>query len=358
MDKRFQVFISSTFEDLKDERQSVLKAVLELDNMPAGMELFPASDLDAWDLIKDVIDASDYYVLIIGGRYGSLDSMGLSYTEKEYEYALETKKPVIPLLNKNPDNLPRGKTETDSKAWNKLSSFRKKVEKAHTCVYWVTTDDLKSSLIIGLTKTIKRFPAIGWIRANLMPSENTLKEIIDLRKKNGDLEEQIKKKSSSAPEGTEDLYQGEDELALKCSFIARNQSYERTSYTGNLSQTWNEIWSTLSPTLINEASKEEIFLSLKKSFSKLAKETWEDKGDLKNSTLTTINFESEIFDTIIIQFRALGLIEESIKQRSIKDTKTYWALTSYGDNLMMQLRALRKTVKKKRKTSGKTKIED
>jgi hypothetical protein len=82
MDKRFQVFISSTFTDLKDERQAVLKAILELDHMPAGMELFPATDSSAWQLIKDVIDSSDYYVLIVGGRYGSLDEAGIGFTEK------------------------------------------------------------------------------------------------------------------------------------------------------------------------------------------------------------------------------------------------------------------------------------
>ena len=77
LEKRYQVFISSTFRDLVEERQSVLKAVLELNHMPAGMELFPAGDDTAWKLIMDVIDASDYYVLIIGGRYGSLDEMGI-----------------------------------------------------------------------------------------------------------------------------------------------------------------------------------------------------------------------------------------------------------------------------------------
>ena len=70
MEKRYQVFISSTFRDLVQERQEVLKAVLEIDHMPAGMELFPAADDAAWQLIKDVIDGSDHYVVIIGGRYG------------------------------------------------------------------------------------------------------------------------------------------------------------------------------------------------------------------------------------------------------------------------------------------------
>jgi len=93
MDKRYQVFISSTFVDLIDERQAVLKSILEMDHMPAGMELFPATDDTAWNLIKDVIDASDYYVLIVGGRYGSLDEEGLGYTEKEYKYAVSTKNP-------------------------------------------------------------------------------------------------------------------------------------------------------------------------------------------------------------------------------------------------------------------------
>ena len=82
-EKRYQVFMSSTFRDLIEERQAALQAVLELDHMPAGMELFPATDDSTWQLIKDVIDASDYYVVIVGGRYGSLDATGLGYTERE-----------------------------------------------------------------------------------------------------------------------------------------------------------------------------------------------------------------------------------------------------------------------------------
>ena len=110
MERRYQIFVSSTFEDLKEERQAVLRAILELDHMPAGMELFPAADNEAWQLIRDVIDASDCYVVIVGGRYGSLDEEGLGYTEKEYDYALAAGKPVIALLHSDPESLARGKT--------------------------------------------------------------------------------------------------------------------------------------------------------------------------------------------------------------------------------------------------------
>jgi hypothetical protein len=205
MEKRYQVFISSTFTDLKDERQAVLKAILELDHMPAGMELFPASDDTAWQLIKDVIDSSDYYVVIIGGRYGSLDETGIGYTEKEYDYAVQTKKPVIPLLHENPDNLPRDKTETDEAAWRRLKDFRAKVEKRHTCVYWNSHEDLKAKVIVGLTATRKRHPAVGWVRADQVPTNATLSEMLALRKKVAELEAQAAADRVRPPEGTEDL---------------------------------------------------------------------------------------------------------------------------------------------------------
>ncbi|HDZ8843871.1 TPA: DUF4062 domain-containing protein [Aeromonas dhakensis] len=44
MDKKYQVFISSTYEDLKDEREQVIKSVLEMGHIPVGMEMFSAAD--------------------------------------------------------------------------------------------------------------------------------------------------------------------------------------------------------------------------------------------------------------------------------------------------------------------------
>lgn len=52
MEKRYQVFVSSTYADLKDERQHVLQALMEMDCIPAGMELFPATDEEQWEFIK------------------------------------------------------------------------------------------------------------------------------------------------------------------------------------------------------------------------------------------------------------------------------------------------------------------
>lgn len=86
--KKFQVFISSTYIDLIEERRKVLDVLLMADCIPAGMEAFVATDNEQFEVIKKVIDLCDYYVLIIGQRYGSInESTGISYTEMEYEYA-------------------------------------------------------------------------------------------------------------------------------------------------------------------------------------------------------------------------------------------------------------------------------
>jgi hypothetical protein len=351
MNKRFQVFISSTFSDLKEERQSVLRAVLELDHMPAGMELFPAADDSAWQLIKDVIDASDYYVLIIGGRYGSIDEAGVGYTEKEYEYAISTKKPVVSLLHENPESLPRDKTEIDETAWKKLQSFRKKVEKRHTCVYWKSAEELKAKVIIGITSTVKRHPAVGWIRADQVPTEATLTELLLLRERISELESTAENERTQPPKGIDELFQGEDTFAIKHSFDARKSikefpHYDVTSYTATINPTWNEIFAAVAPSMISEASKTRFNHLLTEFFESYSRKRFRKDKDLKGTELTDFAFNDEDLDTCLVQLRALGLIKESVRQRSVKDTRAYWSLTPYGDHLMVQLRALRRVTNK------------
>ncbi|WP_214844943.1 DUF4062 domain-containing protein [Exiguobacterium sp. s150] len=102
MNKKIQVFISSTFLDLQNERQAAVEATLDANHIPAGMELFKAGNDDQWTTIKRWIDESDVYMLILGGRYGSIEPIsGKSYTQLEYEYALETKTPIFSVVLKN-----------------------------------------------------------------------------------------------------------------------------------------------------------------------------------------------------------------------------------------------------------------
>lgn len=44
MEKKYQFFISSTYEDLKVEREKAIFTILSMDQFPVGMELFSAAD--------------------------------------------------------------------------------------------------------------------------------------------------------------------------------------------------------------------------------------------------------------------------------------------------------------------------
>jgi hypothetical protein len=136
MDKVYQVFVSSTYSDLKDERRRVSETLAKAGYIPAGMELFPATDQQQLEFIKRVIDRCDYYVVILGGRYGSLADDKISYTEKEYEYATSTGIPVLAFLHSNPDKIEIGKSDKDKKQIERLVAFRAKLMKGRIVDFW------------------------------------------------------------------------------------------------------------------------------------------------------------------------------------------------------------------------------
>lgn len=166
MDKRYQVFISSTYSDLQDERKKVMHTILSLGCIPAGMELFPAMDEEQFEFIKRVIDDCDYYILIIGGRYGSVDEEGISFTEKEYQYAVLKGLPVLAFLHEDLNSIPLGKSEIIETKRERLIKFRGEVTKGRLVQFWRDIEDLNGKVAVSLSQVIKQQPAVGWVRGN------------------------------------------------------------------------------------------------------------------------------------------------------------------------------------------------
>ncbi|WP_293450421.1 DUF4062 domain-containing protein [Planktotalea sp.] len=185
MEKRYQVFISSTFQDLQGARQEVSQALLRADCFPAGMELFPAADEEQFEFIKTVIDQSDYYILISAGRYGSIHpETGLSYTEMEYDYAVETGKPVIRLLHKDPFNELKGEfIEQTDEGKKALIAFRERLSSTNLVRFWEIPKELGIAVLVALSDLKRRNNAIGWVRADAAVDPATLVELDDLRKR-------------------------------------------------------------------------------------------------------------------------------------------------------------------------------
>lgn len=336
MDKRYQVFVSSTFEDLREERNAVIQALLELDCIPAGMEMFPASDDDQWTLIKQVIDDCDYYVIIVGGRYGSTTAEGISFTEREFDYAVDQDIPILAFTHRQPDLIPAGKTEASEDARKKLSAFRDKVRSERVVREWSSPEELGGQVSRSLVKTIKTHPAEGWVRGRHAATKETLEQINTLQQENEKLKEQVKGLKNTAPEGSEQYASGADDFEVSGIYSVGPYG-SRTDHRWTFNTFWNGIFAEIGPLLFNEASETRMKRHLCESFIRFSQDREHDLSEVKSVQIYTT-----VWQTIIVQLRALGLIQKSRKTHGVNDTDTYWTLTPYGEELLTKLRAIKK----------------
>lgn len=199
MKRKLQVFVSSTFTDLIEERQAAVSAILKAGHIPAGMELFTAADRSQMDIIKNWIDESDVYMLILGGRYGSIEpTTGKSYTELEYDYAVEQGKALFAVVIKEEalekkvkehgtDFLerdePKSLSEFKKKVLSNMSSFFEDVKDIRLCVHESLSD-------FSANRKLK-----GWVSADeIIDTHDLAEEIKKLNEENRKLKSDIESK--------------------------------------------------------------------------------------------------------------------------------------------------------------------
>ena len=190
-EKRYTVFISSTFEDLKEERKAVQDVILSGGDFPVQMEYFPATDEDQLDFIKPLIDQCDYYVLIIAGRYGTATNDGTSYTEKEFQHAVSRDIPILVMLNGDPSSIAAGKSETSKTGKAKLSRFIERAQQGRIRKTWANISELKLAVTQALAHAKKAKPSVGWTRADRLASREALEELNELRRENTKIKDAI-----------------------------------------------------------------------------------------------------------------------------------------------------------------------
>ena len=195
MDKKYQIFISSTYKDLIDERNKVRDVILSMYHFPIGMEMFNAADEEQWEIIKDTIDSSDYYILIIGKRYGTViqdgPDAGISYTEKEFKYAKSVGVPVLAFI-KNDTAITSDKIDLEPEKIEKLKKFVETVKDKREVDWFNTVDELGTKVTLALYKQFGRKNRPGWIRSDKLDMEQTLNEILEQNQKIRTLEHENK----------------------------------------------------------------------------------------------------------------------------------------------------------------------
>ena len=325
MEKRYQVFVSSTYADLQEERRNVIQTLMEMDCIPSGIEIFPAADEEQWEFIKRVISDCDYYILIIGGRYGSVTQEGISYMEKEYDYAVSIGLKVIAFLHKKPEDIPPKNSELDPELRGKLVAFRRKVTQGRLVKFWNQAEELPGLVALSLSKTIKTYPAIGWVRADRLANEQILNEINVLRKRNLDLEEQVSQfQNQSAFLGIENLAGITDEVKLFGEYLRGN-----SRYTWEYLATWEELFGLIGPYLLESPNDEVVKRKLTASVF--------EKTDKSGTPL----INDQIYQTVKIQLVALELVDIRYTKTVQGSMALFWILTSKGKRLIFETRSVK-----------------
>lgn len=221
------------------------------------MEAFVASNEGQWEVIKRVIEECDYYVLIIGARYGSTTKEGISYTKKEYNYAKSLGLPVLAFVHANPDNIPVVQAERVPELREKLDAFRTRVMDVNPVGKWTTSAELGGVVSRSLVREIKWSPRPGWIRNDGSSPIALLERINALTKENEELHSRL---SVKAPEIADaDLSSGDDKTVI----YGRRREYVDYPHNGDwvvwrADVSWNDLFRDLGPALINEASEQEL----------------------------------------------------------------------------------------------------
>jgi hypothetical protein len=294
-----------------------MQTLLEMDCIPTGMELFPAADEEQFEFIKKIIDDCDYYLIIIGGRYGSVTAEGVSFTEKEYDYAIEKGIHIIAFLHGNPDVIPVGKSEKDNQARLKLEAFRDKASKGRLIKKWIKAEELPGLVSLSLQRAMKAHPATGWVRADSVANVDLLKQVNQLQQTNAQLIGELSNYKNKYVIDTSDLAQGDQTIKLNGTYKMKGF---KTKHNWTYEISCNFILSILGPHLLTW-QQEAWALN-----NKLAKAIVRTNG-INVEDIDSCEITGELFQTVKIQLMALGLIDV---QPSAEGTALFWKLTEAG----------------------------
>ncbi|MBD5432691.1 MAG: DUF4062 domain-containing protein [Treponema sp.] len=166
MNVRYSVFLSSTYEDLREIRKELSYELFMNGYMVNNMESFGARNGSVWEVIKESIADSDMLVMVIAGKYGSINpDEGISFTEQEYNYAVERKMPVLVFI-RDRNAISIADCDTGKKQ-RKLEAFINRITGERTVMRtWTDVDNLKLAVITALNRE-KNNPDIlkkGWIK--------------------------------------------------------------------------------------------------------------------------------------------------------------------------------------------------
>jgi len=124
----WRVFISSTYEDMKEYREAARQALANNEQIPVGMEQFVSAPETSLAVCLQEVRRCNLFICLVAMRYGSVaEETGKSYSELEYEEAVKNNIPVLAfVINENECPILPKYVDTGESA-EKLVAFKKRL---------------------------------------------------------------------------------------------------------------------------------------------------------------------------------------------------------------------------------------
>jgi hypothetical protein len=152
---RADIYVSSTYEDLKEYREAVRDAIRGLDHVDIAMEYYVAEPKRPLTRCLDDVRRCDLYVGLFARRYGYIPPKSeLSITEQEFRAALKFGKDVLCFLLDEKDDWPAEFVDTGIAAV-KLQSLRDEISEKYLAGFFSTPDELATKVSAAIVKTLK-----------------------------------------------------------------------------------------------------------------------------------------------------------------------------------------------------------
>ena len=317
MQKKYHIYISSTLDDLKTERQDLSRLIYELGHIPVSMDLFDNSDPEDWELIKKNIDSSDYFIALAAHKYNLKEDKS-SIIEKEYVQALKRGIPVLALIINETARWKAAKKETDPKVIKMLNAHKEQL-KNHPHAFWSTGTELVQKAQLMLVRQLSLHPAAGWVRADKIVDPAIANELGRLSIENAELKTQLKLENPEIMRRLRSkmrytlhlLYENKEALSF---FYTRSENWENTRNFRYI-----RLFKHLAPELYVPKSVADISRFL---------------GSILNPDLTRVlrkDFPtpSNTIKKIMADFRAFKIV----KPAGETENDELWELSEYGKEL-------------------------
>jgi hypothetical protein len=190
MTKKYFVYISSSLEDLKNERRDLVKVVAEIGAVPVSMDAFDISDKNEQKLIRKVIEECDYFLNLTAHKCGTL--LGKTFAQElEFSWAEKGGVPVIALVIDEKARWKASKKEQSPELVKALGAFKKRLL-VHSSETWISQADLRQKAQGLLIRTMNLNPRRGWVSGAEAIDPSVANEFSRLIQENENLKNQIR----------------------------------------------------------------------------------------------------------------------------------------------------------------------